>query len=104
MWLMLQRPEPEDFVVATGVAHSVRDLCVVAFEHVGLDHENHVVIDPAFIRPAEVDHLLGDASRAHAELGWKVEVDFQHMIRMMVDADIDRIQAVTARRAAAVAD
>lgn len=76
----------------------------MAFEHLGLDYQDHVVIDPTFIRPAEVDHLLGDASRAHSELGWKVDVDFRHMIKMMVDADIDRIQAVTTGRAAAVAD
>ena len=104
MWLMLQRGAPEDFVVATGVAHSVRDLCVVAFEHVGLDFEDHVVIDSSFLRPAEVDHLLGDASKAHAELGWKVDVDFKHLIEMMVDADIDRIQATSGDRATVVAN
>jgi GDPmannose 4,6-dehydratase len=93
MWLMMQQAEASDFVVATGIAHSVRDLCAVAFGHVGLDFEDHVVVDPALIRPAEVDHLLGDASRARAELRWEVEVDFQRMIEMMVDADIERIKA-----------
>ena len=93
MWSMLQGQEPRDYVVATGVAHSVRDLCRIAFAHVGLDFQDHVVTDPALIRPAEVDHLLGDATRARAELGWEVEVDFQRMIEMMVDADIKRVKA-----------
>jgi GDPmannose 4,6-dehydratase len=94
MWSIMHADEPRDYVIATGVAHSVRDLCRIAFAHVGLDYQDHVVMDPALIRPAEVDHLLGDATRARAELGWEVEVDFQRMIEMMVDADIQRLQAV----------
>ena len=93
MWAMLQQPDPEDFVVATGVDHSVRDVCRVAFERAGLDYERHVVIDPALLRPAEVDHLLGDASRARARLGWQPEVGFEELIGMMVDADLERLRA-----------
>ena len=70
MWLMLQQPEPSDYVIATGIGHSVRELCQIAFERVGLDYQDHVVVDPLLFRPAEVDHLLGDASRARADLGW----------------------------------
>ncbi|MGD0247420.1 MAG: GDP-mannose 4,6-dehydratase [Candidatus Limnocylindrales bacterium] len=91
MWLMLQEPEPSDFVVATGVAHSVRDLCQIAFEHLGLDYERYVVVDPDLYRPAEVDHLLGDAGRARTVLGWTSQVDFHHLIEMMVDADLARL-------------
>jgi GDPmannose 4,6-dehydratase len=87
---MLQQDEPSDFVVASGLAHSVRQLCEIAFGRVGLDYRRHVVIDPEFYRPAEVDHLLGDASRARRVLGWRPEVDFDELIRMMVDADLDR--------------
>jgi GDPmannose 4,6-dehydratase len=93
MWLMMQRDEPGDYVVASGVGHSVRDLCRVAFERVGLDYEQHVVTDPAFIRPAEVDHLLGDASKARSELGWAPEVGFGEMVAMMVDTDVARLKA-----------
>ena len=92
MWLMLQQAVPRDYVVATGETHSVRDLCRIAFERVGLDFNEHVVVDPALIRPAEVDHLRGDASRARAELGWMPTVDFRGLIEMMVDADVARIQ------------
>ncbi len=91
MWSIMHADEPRDYVIATGVAHSVRDLCRIAFAHVGLDYQDYVVIDPALIRPAEVDHLLGDATRARAELGWEVKVDFQRMIEMMVDADMERV-------------
>jgi GDPmannose 4,6-dehydratase len=90
MWLMLQQDKPSDYVVATGVDHSVRELCQVAFERVGLDYERYVVIDPAFNRPAEVDHLLGDSRRARTELGWKTDIDFRTLIEMMVDADVAR--------------
>ena len=90
MWLMLQQPEPGDFVVASGIAHSVRDLCRVAFERVGLDYERYVTVDPALYRPAEVDHLLGDPSKARAELGWEPTVDFTELVESMVDADIAR--------------
>jgi GDPmannose 4,6-dehydratase len=94
MWQMLQRDEPTDYVVATGIAHSVRELCEVAFARVGLDYERHVVQDPALMRPAEVDHLVGDASRARAELGWATTVDFQALVEMMVDADVARHEAL----------
>jgi GDPmannose 4,6-dehydratase len=93
MWAMLQQDEPSDFVVATGVAHSVREVCEVAFARVGLDHERHVVADPGFYRPAEVDHLLGDAGRARAILGWTPEVSFRELIEMMVDADLARVRS-----------
>lgn len=93
MWLMLQQPQASDFVIATGVAHSVRDLCRVAFERVGLDYERHVVEDAGLYRPAEVDHLLGDASRARDELGWEPTVDFRELVEMMVDADIERVRS-----------
>jgi GDPmannose 4,6-dehydratase len=93
MWLMLQRQQPEDYVIATGVSHSVRELVEIAFAHAGLDWQKHVRVDPALLRPAEVDHLLGDASKARAELGWKPEVDFRHLVEMMVDADLERLQA-----------
>lgn len=92
MWLMLRQEEPRDYVVATGVAHSVRDLCRVAFAHVGLDYENHVDVDTALYRPAEVDHLRGDASRAKAELGWEPTVSFEELIGMMVEADVARVE------------
>ncbi len=92
MWMMLQRPEPTDYVVATGVTHSVRDLCRVAFAHVGLDYEEHVDTDPIYYRPAEVDHLRGDATRARAELGWEPTVTFEGLVGMMVDADMARVE------------
>ena len=91
MWLMLQRDSPRDYVVATGSAHTVRELCEIAFARVGLDYRDHVVEDPALIRPAEVDHLLGDASRARTELGWMPTVDFQGLVELMVDADVARL-------------
>ncbi|MBM4378548.1 MAG: GDP-mannose 4,6-dehydratase [Deltaproteobacteria bacterium] len=93
IWLMLQQPQPEDFVVASGETHTVRELVELAFDHVGLDWEKHAVIDPAFVRPAEVDLLIGDASRARARLGWAPTVDFPGLVRMMVDADLERLSA-----------
>ena len=90
MWMMLQQDEPQDFVVGTGIAHSVRDFLERAFDRVGLKWQDHVVIDPALVRPAEVDHLLADASKARRVLGWKPEVDFDGLVDMMVDADLDR--------------
>jgi len=87
MWLMLQRERPDDFVVATGETHSVRELCEVAFSVVGLRYEDHVVVDPAFLRPAEVDLLVGDAAKARQQLDWKPEVDFYTLVEMMVAAD-----------------
>ena len=93
MWRMLQQPEPRDYVIGTGVSHSVRDLVEAAFLHVGLDWEQHVRVDPDFIRPAEVDVLTGDASRARAELGWTPTVSFRELVAMMVDADLARLEA-----------
>jgi GDPmannose 4,6-dehydratase len=93
MWLMLQRDRAEDFVVATGETHSVRELCEIAFAHAGLDWEQHVAIDQRFLRPAEVDLLVGDASKAHRELGWKRTVDFAELVAMMVDADLRLVRA-----------
>jgi GDPmannose 4,6-dehydratase len=92
MWLMLQQPEACDYVVASGVAHSVRDLCRVAFEHVGLDYQKHVRIDERLYRPAEVDHLLGNSAKAQSELGWNPTVGFEELVRMMVDADVARLR------------
>ncbi len=87
MWLMANRDTPEDYVVASGETHSVRELCEVAFAAVGLRYEDYVVIDPAFLRPAEVDELVGDATKARRELGWKCETNFYDLIDMMVAAD-----------------
>ncbi|MDQ6745790.1 MAG: GDP-mannose 4,6-dehydratase [Actinomycetota bacterium] len=88
MWRMLQHDEPDDFVIATGVAHSVRDCLELAFDHVGLQVDDHVELDPAFTRPAEVDQLIGDASKATRVLGWQPQTDFEQMIRKMVEADL----------------
>jgi len=92
MWLMLQQPEPDDYVVASGETHSVRELVEVAFEHVGLDYRDFVLIDPEFMRPAEVDLLIGDPHKAKQKLGWQPKVDFVTMIKQMVDADLALIQ------------
>ena len=92
MWLILQQPEPSDYVIATGVAHSVRQLCQTAFARVGLDYERLVTFDPSLTRPADVDHLLGDASKAREALGWEPTVAFRELIEMMVDADVARIE------------
>jgi GDPmannose 4,6-dehydratase len=91
MWLMLQQDEPEDFVIATGESHSIQEFVDLAFARVGLRPEQHVVVDPAFLRPAEVDYLVGDASKARSKLGWKPRVSFQELVEMMVDADLDRL-------------
>jgi GDPmannose 4,6-dehydratase len=93
MWAMLQRDEPDDFVIATGQTHSVRELCEVAFAAAGLNWENHVTIDSAFLRPAEVDLLVGDPSKAQEALGWKCDVDFYGLIEMMVAADLDALRS-----------
>lgn len=90
MWRMLQLDEPEDFVIGTGIMHSVRDVCRIAFEHVGLDWEAHVMEDPAFLRPAEVEELCADASKAKRLLDWEPVVSFEELVRMMVDADLER--------------
>ena len=88
MWMMLQQDQADDYVIATGVSHSVRNLVETAFGHVGLDWQKYVRIDPAFLRPAEVDHLIGDASKAKRVLGWEPTVSFEGLVSMMVDADI----------------
>ena len=88
MWLMLQQPAADDYVIATGEAHSVRELCEVAFARVGLDWEKHVVVDKTHVRPAEVDHLIGDAGKARRVLGWMPKVSFRNLVEMMVDADL----------------
>ena len=100
MWMMLQQPEAEDYVLATGKTHSVRELLEFAFGAVGLDWEEHVEIDPKFIRPAEVDLLCGDATKAREKLGWKPETSFEGLIRMMVEADLDAVQRTENRLAA----
>jgi GDPmannose 4,6-dehydratase len=92
MWQMLQQDRAEDYVIATGISHSVRDLVETAFGHVGLDWRRHVTLDPQLLRPAEVDQLVGDASKARAAFGWRPDVDFAGLVRMMVDADLDRLR------------
>lgn len=96
MWLMLQQDTADDYVIATGESHSVRELVETAFGHAGLDWQKYVRIDPAFLRPAEVDHLIGDASKAAKVLGWKPSVNFPQLVGMMVDADIERLRTTPA--------
>ena len=91
MWLMLQQEEPQDYVIATGVTRSVREMARIAFEHVGLNYEDYVVLDPRFVRPAEVDMLVGDPSKAAQKLNWRPKLSFEELIAMMVEADIQRI-------------
>lgn len=93
MWLMLQQDTPDDFVVATGETHTVKELVQLAFDRVGLDWEKYVVIDPRFIRPAEVDLLIGEPAKAKNVLGWVPQTSFQRLVNMMVDADMDRLSA-----------
>ena len=93
MWLMLQQDAPDDYVISTGTSHSVQELVEVAFGHAGLDWERHVHLDPALLRPAEVDHLIGDSSKARTRLGWSPTIDFAGLVKMMVDADIERLGA-----------
>ena len=93
MWLMLQQDQPGDFVVATGRTQSVRRFCELAFGHVGLDYRDYVVLDERFMRPAEVDLLVGDSSRAREVLGWQPETSFEDLVRMMVEADIALLRA-----------
>jgi GDPmannose 4,6-dehydratase len=102
MWLMLQQPEPEDYVVGTGEAHSVQEFVEIAFAHAGLDWKKHVVVDPRYYRPAEVELLLADPSRARQKLGWTPRVKFDELVRMMVDADMARLEmhGLDRRRAA----
>jgi len=92
MWLMLQQDGPQDYVVGTGQTHSVRELCQCAFDHVGLDWENYVVVDEAFYRPAEVELLVSDPTKARIELGWEPEVSFEGLVQMMVDADLAQVR------------
>lgn len=92
MWLMLQQDEPGDFVIASGKQHTVRNLCELAFGHVGLDWQQYVVTNPQLLRPAEVESLLGDASLAKQKLGWEPEVNFEQLVAMMMDADLDRVR------------
>jgi GDPmannose 4,6-dehydratase len=104
MWLMLQQPQPDDFVIATGVTHSVKELLEIAFTHVGLDWQKHVEIDPALVRPVEEGPLSGDASKANKVLGWKPTVTFENLVRLMVDSDLSllskpAVQATATTRA-----
>jgi GDPmannose 4,6-dehydratase len=92
MWLMLQQPTPEDFVIATGQAHSVRELCEIAFGRAGLDWRRYVKVDETQVRPAEVDSLIGDASKARTVLGWHQKVSFRELVEMMVDVDVKALQ------------
>ena len=92
MWLMLQQATPDDYVVATGETHPVRELVQIAFQHVGLDWEKYVKVDPRFLRPAEVDLLIGDPAKARTQLGWQQDVDFRGLVTMMVDADVARLE------------
>ena len=94
MWKMLQQEKPDDYVIATGRTTTVKDMCRIAFSHVGLDMEKYVVIDPALYRPAEVDILIGDPSKAQAALDWRCQVTLEEMIREMVDADLELLRAV----------
>src|SRR4029453_9174057 len=91
MWAMLQRSEPADYVIATGETHAVREFVDLAFSHAALDLADHVKTDPRYLRPAEVDQLVGDPAKAKAELGWEPEVSFQELVELMVDADIERL-------------
>ncbi len=97
MWLMLRQDEPDDYVVASGATHSVRELVEIAFNYVGLDWEKYVKIDPRFVRPAEVDLLIGDPAKAHKKLGWYPEVSFEELVKMMVDTDLQRHKTQTHR-------
>ena len=92
MWLMMQRDKPDDFVIATGKTHTIRDLCVEAFLHVGLGWEEYVVVDKRFIRPTETGPLIGDAAKARKQLGWKPKVNFKQLVSMMVDAHLARLK------------
>jgi GDPmannose 4,6-dehydratase len=93
MWRMLQQDQPDDYVVATGEAHTVREFCEVAFAHVGLDWQKHVTVDPRYFRPSEVDTLLGDATKAKKVLGWEPKVKFADLVKLMVDADLEALRS-----------
>ena len=92
MWLMLQQETPDDYVIATGRTTTVREMCDIAFKHIGLFYEDHVVIDPKFYRPAEVDVLLGNPEKAKEKLGWEAKTSLEELICIMVDADMKRVQ------------
>jgi len=94
MWLMLQNDTPEDFVIATGEMHTVREFCEIAFDYVGLDYKKYVIVDEKFFRPAEVHELLGDASKARKILKWQPETSFEQLIKMMVDSDMKIIEKI----------
>jgi GDPmannose 4,6-dehydratase len=96
---MLQQPEPEDYVIATGVEHSVRELAEYAFSLVDLDYRDHLVVSEAFLRPSDVETLCGDASKAKRQLGWEAKVGFEELIRMMVEADVERLRSRAITRA-----
>jgi GDPmannose 4,6-dehydratase len=102
MWLMLQQDKPDDYVVASGVAHSVRDLVEAAFGHAGLDYQRYVRVDSKLLRPAEVDHLIGNPAKARSVLGWEPTVDFKSLVAMMVDADIQRLKQLPTASSAIV--
>nr|MBA2524649.1 GDP-mannose 4,6-dehydratase [Pyrinomonadaceae bacterium] len=97
MWLMLQQEQPGDYVIATGESHSVREFVSAAFEHAGLDWQKHVEIDPRYYRPAEVNDLIGDASKARAEMGWEPTIYFPELVKLVVDADIEMLSSQLAR-------
>jgi GDPmannose 4,6-dehydratase len=101
MWLMLQREQPDDFVVSTGQTHTVEEFVRLAFAHVGLDWQRYVVVDPQFYRPAEVDLLLGDPAKARRQLGWRPEVSFEQLVTLMVDSDVAALSGRSAQRRAA---
>ncbi len=101
MWMMLQLDDPTDFVIATGIAHSVRECLQIAFDHADVQIDDHVVIDPALMRPAEVEHLVGDPSKAKQILGWEPQIDFEQLMRMMVDADLALLKRELAHRGVA---
>lgn len=97
MWLMLQQPAGDDYVVATGVTTTVREMCRIAFSYVGLDYEDHVIVDPEYFRPAEVDVLLGDPTKAKNKLGWSARTSLDDLIKMMVDSDMKRVSALNGK-------
>jgi GDPmannose 4,6-dehydratase len=95
MWMMLQQEKPDDYVIATGETNSVKDFLQLAFDYVGLNWQNYVEIDPKYFRPAEVDLLIGDSSKAKQKLGWEPKVKFDSLVKMMVDADIKLVNSMT---------
>jgi GDPmannose 4,6-dehydratase len=104
MWLMLQQDEPDDYVIATGEAHSVEEFAALAFAQVGLDWRDYVRVDPNLLRPAEVDHLIGDASKARHKLGWQPTVSFPELVRIMVEADLEAVRRELRARSARGSD